>query len=39
MKNERAFAKGASFVLGKGTKVVPDKKKKRNKRACRKRDW
>jgi len=27
--------RGASFVLGLGTKVIPDKKKQKNKYACR----
>lgn len=28
--------RGAKFVLGLGTKVVPDKKKELNKTSCRK---
>jgi hypothetical protein len=28
--------RGANFVLGLGTKVVPDKKKAKNKKECRK---
>jgi len=39
MKNKAAFGRGASFVLNKGTKIVADKKKKADKKACRKRDW
>ena len=39
MKNKTAFGRGASFVLNKGTKIVPDKKKRKNKKACRKKDW
>ena len=27
--------RGAEFVLGLGTKIVPDKKKSKNKKACR----
>lgn len=28
--------RGAAYVLGLGTKVVPDKKKEQSKNACRK---
>lgn len=42
MKKEiRPYApkRGAKFVLGMGTKVVPDKKKEQSKKSCRKRDF
>ena len=39
MKNKAAFSRGATFVLNKGTKVVSNKKKAADKRACRKKDW
>jgi len=39
MKNKAAFGRGAGFVLNKGTKIVPNKKKKEDKKACRKKDW
>lgn len=35
MKNKAAFRRGASFVLNKGTKVVPNKKRQQNKKHCR----
>lgn len=28
--------RGAAFVLGMGTRVIPDRKKKNSKNACRK---
>tara|TARA_R100000426_G_scaffold2942_1_gene5013 strand:+ start:424 stop:555 length:132 start_codon:yes stop_codon:yes gene_type:complete len=39
LKNKAAFGRGPAFVLNKGTKVVPSKKKEQNKKACRGRDW
>jgi hypothetical protein len=30
------FKRGAAFVIGLGTRVVPDKKKKQSKEFCRK---
>ena len=38
MKEIKAYnvRRGAKFVLGMGTKVVPDKKKQQNKNFCRK---
>jgi hypothetical protein len=35
-KNPTSVKRGAYFVLGLGTKVIPDKKKKQNKNNCRK---
>ena len=32
---EHNLRRGAAFVLGMGTKVIPDKKKKQNKEFCR----
>jgi hypothetical protein len=34
-KNPVAVKRGAAFVLGMGTKVIPDKKKQKNKKNCR----
>jgi len=39
LKHKTAYGRGASFVLNKGTKVAPSKKKEQNKKACRRKDW
>lgn len=36
MKNQGKFKRGPGFVLGLGTKVIPDRKKRENKNSCRK---
>jgi len=38
LKNKMAFARGAAFVLNKGTKRLPNKKKESNKRACKQKE-
>lgn len=35
-KNPTSVKRGAAFVLGLGTKMIPDKKKQTNKKNCRK---
>jgi hypothetical protein len=36
MNNQNKFKRGPGFVLGLGTRVIPDQKKKENKNSCRK---